>query len=266
MPRPASERAAWPSPAGATLRLAQRAGPHGPARRAAAAPPLGRRETSRPTAAACGTSQSTRQLAWSCTLSGERVGHLQHRLQLVVAHHHTAVADGSGAPVAPRRAEGRRRCHDVLAVPLQQPVEALDGADVTCAVRALEHVAGDKLWVIGARRCRCSTASPSRREVGVAGVVHQLDHAHRAAGRRSPRTPPRPTLSGTSMCVDPAQKPNARSTSWPSPAGRPGRAERSRSTMDTGLTHSCRRSCNGRSRYHITFSKRISPPSRPCQT
>ena len=32
--------------------------------------------------------------------------------------------------------------------------------------------------------------------------------------------------------------------------------------MDTGLTHSCSRICNGRGRYHITFSKRISPPAQ----
>ena len=32
--------------------------------------------------------------------------------------------------------------------------------------------------------------------------------------------------------------------------------------MDTGLTHSCRRICSGRGRYHITFSKRISPPAQ----
>ena len=32
--------------------------------------------------------------------------------------------------------------------------------------------------------------------------------------------------------------------------------------MDTGLTHSCSRICSGRGRYHITFSKRISPPAQ----
>ncbi len=62
------------------------------------------------------------------------------------------------------------------------------------------------------------------------------------------------------MWVKPARKPSAASTSRPivrPPAS--SATDRSRSTIEIGLIHSCIRICSGRGRYHITFSKRISP-------
>ena len=85
----------------------------------------------------------------------------------------------------------------------------------------------------------------------------------RAPGGRaaiSPNTASPDAVRYHSMCVNPARNPSAARTC--SPIARPAWSsgtDRSRSTIDTGLIHSCSRFCSGRGRYHITFSKRISP-------
>ena len=64
------------------------------------------------------------------------------------------------------------------------------------------------------------------------------------------------------MCVKPERKPSARSTPRPSRARRRGAGtDRSRSEIDTGLTHSCMRICSGRGRYQQHVLEAGSRPS-----